>query len=293
VCSARGTTTGSTIEVHCNKREVVRCVVRLRLLALVLIGACCPTAARAAEPAALASARALYNSANYDGAITAAATVRHQPQWADAAGVVIARSHLERFRLGGDPADLTAARDTLSGVRAAALTARDQLALLIGLGQSLYLAEMFGPAAEIFDNALGRSFTLAARDRLLLLDWWATALDREASTRPADRRAAAFTRIADRMEEELRDDPGSRVANYWLAASARGAGDIERAWDAAIAAWVRASLSLDAPALRAELDRLMTTALIQERARQRPAREQTDAQNAFRAEWETIKQEWK
>ena len=266
---------------------------RLRLLALVLAGVSFAVAAHAAEPTALARARALYNAANYDGAITAAATVRQQPQWADAAALVIARSHLERFRLGSDRADLTTARETLSAVRVAALSPRDQLDLLIGFGQSLYLDESFGPAAEIFDNALGRASTLAPRERLLLLDWWATALDREALTRPADRRPAAFVRIIDRMEEELRQDPGSRVANYWLASSARGAGDIERAWDAAIAAWVRASLSPDGEALRADLDRLVTTALIQERARQRPTREQPDAQNAFRAEWDLVKANWK
>ena len=259
----------------------------------MLAALCCSAAADAAEPAALARARALYNAANYDGAITAAASVRQQAQWADAAALVIARSHLERFRLNADPADLTSARGTLSTIRATALAPRDQLDLLIGLGQSLYLAETFGAAAEIFDNALGQSSMLTARERLLVLDWWATALDREALTRPVDRRAAEFVRIAVRMEEELRLDPGSRVANYWLAAAARGAGDVERAWGAAIAGWVRATLSPDGPALRTDLDRLVTTALVPERARQRPSRDQLEAQNGIRADWEAVKEQWK
>jgi hypothetical protein len=267
--------------------------VRLRLLALVLAGLCCPAAASAAEPAALARARALYNAANYDGAISAASIVRQEPHWADAAALVIARSHLERFRLNPDPAELAAARDTLSAISADALAPRDQIALLIGLGQSLYLAGTFGAAAEIFDNALDRSSALAAGERLLLLDWWATSIDREALTRPVDRRASAFARIAGRMEEELRQDPGGRVANYWLTAAARGAGDIDRAWGAALAGWVRATLSPDGPELRADLDRLVTEALVPERARQSPARDQPDAQAGLMAEWEAHKQQWK
>jgi hypothetical protein len=252
-----------------------------------------PTAAFADEPAALAKARALYNTANYDGAIEAATAVRQQPQWADAAALVISRSYLERYRSRRESADLAAALETLSTIRAAALSARDQLDLLIGLGQSLYLGESFGAAAELFDTALNRASMLTVRDRLLLLDWWATALDSEAQSRPVDRRPNVFVRIAARMEEELRQDPGNRVANYWLAAAARGTGDLERAWDTSIAAWVRASLSPESAALRADLDRLVTTALIPERIRQRPAREQADALIALRSEWDRIKQQWK
>lgn len=271
----------------------VRFAMLVRVLAIGILCAAWPAVAGAAEPAALARARALYNAASYDAAIAAADPVRQQPQWADAAALVMARSYLERYRLEYDITDLTAAVETLSTIQAAALSARDQLDLLVGLGQSLYLGERFGAAAEVFDNALGASSVLPARDRLLLLEWWATALDREAQTRPADRRPALFARVATRMEEELRDDPGSRVANYWLAAAARGAGDVGRAWDAAIAAWVRATLSPDGAALREDLDRLVTTALIQERVRMRPIREQPDAQAAYRAEWESLKQQWK
>jgi hypothetical protein len=235
----------------------------------------------------------MYNGADYDGAIAAAAPVRQMPQWADAAGLVIARSHLERFRINGDAADLAAAREMLALVRPAALTPRDHLDLLIGLGQSLYLGNEFGAAAEIFDNALGRASIMTLRERLLLLEWWAMALDREAQGRPADRRPAVYSRMASRMEEELRLDPGSRVANFWLAAASRGAGDVERAWDAAIAAWVRSSMSPDVEMLRADLERLVNMALIEEVARLKPGREQADAQTALRAEWVGVKEAWK
>jgi hypothetical protein len=131
-------------------------------------------------------------------------------------------------------------------------------------------------------------------DRRKLLDWWATAVEREAQTRPADRRAALFARLGDRMDAELLIEPGSPVANYWLAAAARGAGDLDRAWDAAVAAWVRATLAPEsAGKLRADIDRLVVEALIPERARTRPSPEQTEATAAFRSEWDLIKQNWK
>lgn len=263
---------------------------------LVLLLACLwwpASDAVAAEPAALARARALYNAANYDEAIEAASVARQQPQWADAAALVLARSQLERSRLRDDPADLASARDTLSAIRAAALTPRDQLDLLIGFGQALYLGDGFGAAADVFETALGRASMLSPRDRLLLLEWWATALDREAQSRPPDRRTGLFARVADRMADDLRQDPGSRVANYWLVVAARGAGDLDRAWDAAAAGWVRASLSHESAMLRADIDRLVTTGLIPERARLRPAREQAEALSALRAEWDQVKEDWK
>lgn len=266
----------------------------VHLLLTVILLAGLPSAAPAAEPPTLAKARVLYNAADYEGAIDAASVARHLPEWSDAAALVLARSHLERYRRSANPSDLAAAREALGTIRAGALNARDQLDLLIGLGQALYLGELFGAAAELFDTALSRGSLLDARDRLMLLDWWATALDREAQSRPVEQRAPAFERIVARMEEELRHDAASPVASYWLAVAARGTGDVERAWDAAVAAWVRASLAPGtAEQVRADVDRLVTQALIAERARVRPSAERPEAIAALQAEWEMVKQQWK
>jgi hypothetical protein len=251
-------------------------------------------AATAAEPPALATARELYNAGRFAAAIESATEARRDPQFSAPAALVLARAHLERYRLAADPADLTTARNTLTTIRSDALSARDQVDLLIGLAQTLYLVDSFGAAAELFDTALGRGTMLPSRDRRMLLDWWAAAVEREALTRAPDRRGALFARLADRMNSELLIEPGSPVANYWLVAAARGEGDLDRAWDAAVAAWVRAALSPDSAAtLRADVDRLMQDALILERTRTRPAREQSDATAALRAEWEMVKQNWK
>jgi hypothetical protein len=248
---------------------------------------------RAAEPPALAKARALYNDADYEGAIDAASVARGMEGWSDAAALVIARSHLERYRQTANPADLTAGRQALQTIRVDVLSPRDQVDYVIGVGQALYLGEQYGAAAELFGTALARDSLLSERDRLMLLDWWATALDREAQSRPGEARPPVFERIVERMEEELRQDAGNPVASYWLAVGARGAGDIERAWDAAVAAWARSSLApASAPKLRTDLDRLVTQALIPERSRARPVREQQDAIAMLQAEWDLVKQQW-
>jgi hypothetical protein len=247
----------------------------------------------AAEHPSLAQARALYNAAKYEAAISAASMARTDPASADAASLVMGRSHLERHRMLADAVELTAARIALSAVRPTALSPRDRVDLLIGLGQALYQGESFGAAAELFDTALSQPVLLPDRDRMQLLDWWATALDREAQSLPPDRRIAVLTQVRERMEIEVQIEPGSQPANYWLAVSARGSGDLDRAWHAAIAGWIRATLRPDsAKALRDDLDRLVSQALILERARARPAREQGDALTAFRAEWDAIKNQW-
>jgi hypothetical protein len=258
---------------------------------LVLVAAIARPAA--AEHPSLAQARVLYNAAKYAEAISAATVARSDPASADAAALVVGRSHLERHRALADVVDLTAARIALGAVRPAALSARDRLDLLVGLGQALYLGESFGAAAELFDTALSQPVLLPDRDRMLLLDWWATAVDREAHSLPPERRLTLFAQVLERMEIEVRVDPGSAPANYWLAVAARGAGDLDRAWDAAIAGWIRASLrSESAKSLRDDLDRLVTQALLAERARMRPAREQAETLAALRSEWDGIKNQW-
>ena len=58
-----------------------------------------------------------------------------------------------------------------------------------------------------------------------------------------------------RLERELGQHPDSAAAAYWMVAAARGAGDPARAWNLAMAGWVRAGRG--AVTLRADLDRLV------------------------------------
>ena len=250
----------------------------------------------AAEPPSLIKARELYNQRDYDGAIDAAGEARRLADWADTAAVVQGRAFLERYRQRNDPKDLMAGREALHSAspRAVKLAPRDYVDLLVGLGQYMYLAETFGPASEVFDTALSQSFLLSPQERLRLLEWWANATNEAAQTRPAEHRRIVFERLMQRMEEEIHRDASSPVANYWLAVAARGAGDIERAWDAATAAWVRSSLSPEAAAkMREDLDLFVTKVLVPDRVRQRGGRETQETSRVMLEEWEQVKQEWK
>jgi len=96
---------------------------------------------------------------------------------------------------------------------------------------------------------------------------FAGALDRDAQARPPAERYAVYVRIGQRMNEEAAKDPGSSAARYWIIAAARNAGDLDRAWSGAIAAWILAPLGHDRGAtLRADLERLVVQAIIPERA---------------------------
>jgi hypothetical protein len=249
----------------------------------------------AAEHPAVAQARALYNMADFAGAIDAAAVALGDSASAPGASLVMARAHLERYRITLNPTDLSSARAALGAIRVAQLKPRDQLDLLVGLGQALYLGETFGAAAELFDVALSRRSELDERDQLKLLDWWATATDREAWKRPADQRIVLLDKVYERVAEEVRRDPGNPVANFWLAASARGMGDLSRAWDAAIAAWVRAPLRAEtALVLRADIDRLVTEVLVPELARARSGADTTEAvATELLADWNALKAQWR
>ena len=256
------------------------------------------TPAPAAQTAAgLAAAREHYNAGRAAEALAAVQPLIASPGAPPAAALVAARALLERYRVSGDTADLSAAREHLRALDASALDAGERREMVIGLAEALYLEDAFASAAELFDSALSSDdagdLGPAARERVL--DWWATALDRHAQLKPAGERRVVYQRIADRMDRESRANPGSTPAAYWLAAGARGAGELDRAWAAAIAAWVRASMTLDrGAALRADVDRLVLQALIPERSRALglSAKETEQAQAGMLAEWELIKKNW-
>jgi tetratricopeptide (TPR) repeat protein len=259
------------------------------ILAVALLG-------QAATPDALGRARLAYNAGKFDEAISAAKEALEVPALANAAAVVLARADLERFRQSSNPEDLDNARAALKLVVPDRLTPRDHQEFLVALGLSLYLDGCtdgcFSAAAEFFDRALARADPDGDRERLF--EWWAGALDRQAQFGPDEERVAVYRRILGRAEAELARDDRSVPANYWLAAAARGTGDLERAWGAAIAAWVRArDLGPRGDVLRGDLDRFVTLALLPERARQlaadadpRPALEQMLAQ------WDEIKKKY-
>lgn len=247
----------------------------------------------AAQPSELSKARALYNERRFDDAIAVASTARTSESTADAAAIVQARAHLERYRERADPADLSAARAALSSVRASGLNTRDRIEFLLGLGQSLFLEDDFGAAAETFEAALDSAWENADLHEALL-DWWASAIERQAATLTRDLRHEAFERVEARMRAELANDATSATASYWIVVALRGAGHPLRAWDAAVAGWARARLMGErTAAFRADIDQLVLEGIIPDRVRNLTPEQRPAAEAQLKADWELVKEKWK
>lgn len=258
----------------------------------VIIGLLSPALA-AARPDPLTLARRFYNQGQYEQAIEAARLASANPSYAAAARLISGRAHLERYRQKAETNDLESARTDLRGVDEHALDARERLELQIGYAELLFCDQRYGAAAEMFDPLLDATVTLAPDGHDRALDWWATSLDKDAQRMPRDSRAAVYQRITRRMEDDLRRDPGSPTASYWLAAAARGQGDLDRAWSAATAAWVRAGLHPErAEAVRADIDKLVIEGIIPERVAALPAQARREALAAMMADWDAFKKNW-
>jgi hypothetical protein len=235
----------------------------------------------------LARARELYNQKDFQGSISAAEDARRiAPARADSADLIVARSYIERFRVSEESTDLTNARERLRRLNPGHLSPNEHLELLIGLGEVLYFEDSIGAAAEVFDSLLVRT-DLTPDSREHLLDWWATALDRDARQRTEFERLSVYQRIRDRMRTELGTDPTNAAASYWLAAAARNQGDWRGAWDAAQAGWVRAALVPEREILRADIEELMVIGILPARARA-----QAESVDTLRMEWEAFKIRW-
>jgi hypothetical protein len=264
----------------------------MRQLCFAVLGVWLVAAPLAAADA-LSDARRLYNQGQFDAAERAARDAARVAATADAARVVLGRIQLERYRQHPIPADLTGAISAFAAVDSRRLDARERVELAIGLAEALYLEDRFGAAAALFESVLDASRTLGDTAHERVLDWWATAIDRQAQLKPHSARGDMYGRIARRMADEISVDAGSSAAGYWLAAAARGSGDAERALNEATAAWARASLASDGGiALRADLDRLVVQGILPDRAARLTMRDTTQALAGMVGEWEAFKSSW-
>lgn len=262
-----------------------------------LSGAVAQGAMAQGEVDALTRARQAYNLQQFDQAVTLASAARQTPALANSASLVLARALLERFRRGGDVADVATARQALLSVDPARLVADEASELHLGMAELVFVDGQYGAAAELFEVALDRAGFVAAGQREHVLEWWAASLDRHAQLVPEAERQAPYRRLLTRVEHEAARGPASAVVTYWLAAAARGVDDPDRAWSLVIAGWIQAPLITPGPraeALRSDLDRLMVDAIIPERARRAaPPSDPIALKVALAAEWTAIKERWK
>ena len=142
-------------------------------------------------------ARLLYNQRQFEAAVSAAEQARLMPARADAADLVAARAYLERFRDSAASDDLTNARDRLRRIDPQRFAPRERAEYIVGLGEALFFDGAYGAAAAVFDSVLRSRDALPRDARERVLDWWASALDRDAKPRPEIDRQAIYQRIRD------------------------------------------------------------------------------------------------
>lgn len=240
----------------------------------------------------LEEARALYNAGRLDESIAVAAAAKTKSSAVPSATLIGARARLERFRRRGAPKDLAAARANLASLDPRHLSPLEIIEWQIGLGTALFLDNQPGPAAEMFTTVLptarGR---LPAAEFEKLLEWWASTLSRVAESQTGRARTEAYEAMVSAVRAELERDPLSRPPAYWLVVAARGAGDFEGAWNAAVTAWIRAGSQADGKQLRSDLDRFVIQTLIPERAQARTG-DRLDAKTTL-AEIATMTDEWR
>jgi hypothetical protein len=269
-------------------------VLRFKVSALAAALAIVLASPAAAQRADLARARTLYNARQFDAAIDAATVAQKLPATMDAATVVLARAHLERYREQANPDDLAAARVALGTVRVSNLDRRDGIDLLMALGEALFFEDDYGAAASIFESGIDSAVAQGPATGEAMLEWWGSAVERHADSLDREARPAAFGKLRDRMARELARNPSSSAAAYWLVVGTRGAGEAVEAWEAAIAGWVRARLAgARSAALRADLDKLVLEGIIPDRVRTMAAERRGQAESDLRAEWTVVKERWK
>lgn len=251
----------------------------------------------------LTLARQRYNEQQYDEAIQLATAARGLPASANVASLVLAHAHLERFRdrrrEAPDPADLAAARDAIKQVDASRLRGQNAVEYNMGMGElmylegeTLFLPDRYGTAAEFFQLAMIQTQPRGGEALEPIFEWWANSLDRQAQFGPENDRKPLYARILQGAEAHVAGHVTSAVAAYWTAAAARGAGDLDRAFAAAAAGWLRAPhLGRAGAKLRLDLDKLMTQVILRERAN-RDENDPVAAYNALRTQWDLLKNQW-
>jgi hypothetical protein len=271
---------------------------QLRPTAIGILAAALCLPRPAAAQSELERARLHYNAGNFDAAIASAEGARRKAANAPASVLIIARSRLERFRLLANPEDLNAARTELIAINFRALSRQEMLEWQIGLGEALFLDNLPGPASEMFRAVIPSARAqLSSSEIEKLIEWWATSISRVAESANGAARIDEYRELRTVCEGELDHEPASRAATYWIVAALRGTGELDRAWNAAIAGWIRASAMPRADELRADLDRLVVQTIIPERAQARTG-QRLDAANTaaaiamMTAEWRGVTGRW-
>ena len=203
------------------------------------------SAGAADDRAILAHARSLYNSGDYDAAITAADEARRVPAQADSADLIAARALLERFRMTAAPEDLRKPAIVCVISPPTCSPIANVSSSLSVSAKRCSLDDAPGAAASVFESVLETHIAPLVDGRELVLDWWASAMDHDARPRTEFERRALYDRVRVRMRKGTRRSSDERHGSLLGGCCARGQGDYAGAWAEAQAGWVRAAMATD------------------------------------------------
>lgn len=267
-----------------------------RVLVTVALALGAMAQAKAPKAGSLTKARQAYNAGQLDAAIAAAQDAMKLPAASNEAAVVLSRAYLDRYRQGSLAVDLDNGRQALRQVKPSTLAPRARTEYILAEGLSLYYEGCtdgcFGSAAEMFKMALNTLDAGLERDRVF--EWWAGALDRQAQFGPEAERVSVYRRLLDGADTEIAHQQESAAATYWMVAAATGAGELERAWSASIAGWIRArTWGPRGDTLRADLDRFVSQVLLPARARAiAPDSDARPVLKTLLGQWEDVKKKY-
>ena len=272
---------------------MLRSALSAGLVALLTLTMAGPALASRAD---LARALSLYNDRQFDQAIEAASAARKSPETQDAGAVVLARAHLERYRRTGRSRG-SQRRPGKPSARSGrpSLEPRVRLEYLLAPRPGAVPRRRIRRGGHpLRQRRVFRRGSSTPRCGESFVDWWGSAVERQADVAAGALRVSLFNDLAEDMRTELGRSPESAAAVYWTAAALRGAGYSSAAWDAATSGWVRARLAGERAAmLRADLDKLVLQGVIPDRVRLLPPLERAAAESQLRADWELIKERWR
>jgi hypothetical protein len=267
-------------------------------VAVMCLGVLIVTHGSAAAQTDLEHARLMYNAGIFDEAIATAESARAAASTASSAALIIARARLERFRLYGNPDEVDQARGELVSLNVADLSRQELMEWQIGLAAALFFQQQYGAAAEWLRVLIPSArVQLGSGEVEKLLEWWAASTLQVAETLHGGARVEKYRELLRAMENEQQGEPWSRAATYWVIVASRGAGDFDRAWDEAIAGWIRAKALDRSVELRADIDRFVIETVIPERVQMRTGLRldiglTTGEVAAMTAEWKALTRRW-
>ena len=207
------------------------------------------------------------------------------------ADLIAARAYLERFRDSAAPTISTTRAIVCAASIRSASSPRERAEYIVGLGETLFFDGAYGAAATLRSDRSRARRAAAGDARERVLDWWATALDRDARPRAEIERQPMYQRIRDAdAATSSATNPVSAVGRVLAGGGrARARAICRRRGMRRSPAWVRAPLAADRGARSAPISIGSCCARIVARARTGDC---ADARSAA-AEWEQFKERWK